>query len=275
LQFVVQRHQARRLHYDLRLEMEGVLKSWAIPKGPSLNPRDKRLSIHTEDHPMDYLDFEGVIPKGNYGAGKMTIWDKGVYQAAEGSQGNLMEQLEKGNLKLEFFGKKLKGVFALVHTQRGDKKNQWLFIKKEDEFSTDLAYDSEDLLEVGDGADTSTSSSVDPDQIIRPMLASRAPSIFSKPGWIYELKWDGYRLLANIKEGRVNLYSRNGIIYNHKFPPLYTNLKAIPYDTVLDGEVVILNEEGIPEFQKLQNYAEDTSGELRYYIFDVLFLNGH
>ena len=125
LQFVVQRHQARRLHYDLRLEMEGVLKSWAVPKGPSLNPKDKRLAVHTEDHPMDYLTFHGVIPKGNYGAGKMTIWDQGTYQAAPGYKGGLLEQLEKGDLKLVFFGKKLKGTFALVHTQRGDKDNQW------------------------------------------------------------------------------------------------------------------------------------------------------
>src|SRR5690606_6161186 len=151
LQFVVERHQARRLHYDLRLEMDGVLKSWAVPKGPSMNPKDKRLSIHTEDHPMDYLDFEGTIPKGNYGAGKMTIWDQGIYRAAEGYPENLVEQLEKGNLKLEFFGKKLKGVFALVQTQSGEKKDQWLLIKKEDEYATGLSYDSENLLDDEEG----------------------------------------------------------------------------------------------------------------------------
>lgn len=273
LKFVVQRHQARRLHYDLRLEMEGVLKSWAVPKGPSMNPKDRRLSIHTEDHPMEYLDFQGVIPKGNYGAGKMTIWDQGTYQGATGYEGDLQEQLEKGDLKLEFFGTKLKGVFALVHTRRGDKNNQWLLIKKEDGYSTDLAYDAENLVEGEVGSDDE--SALDIHQMVKPMLADKAPSIFSKPGWIYELKWDGYRLLANIHQGNVQIYSRNGISYNQKFPALYQQLKSVPYDAILDGEVVVLDKSGIPEFQKLQNYGEDTEGELRYYVFDMLYLNGH
>lgn len=273
LQFVVQRHQARRLHYDLRIEMEGVLKSWAVPKGPSMNPKDKRLSIHTEDHPLDYLNFEGTIPRGNYGAGKMTIWDKGTYQPARGYEGNLAEQLADGNLKLEFFGKKLRGVFALVHTNRGDKNDQWLLIKKEDEYATQLSYDSEDLMERDESP--SDSLKVDLNQMVRPMLATKAPAIFSKPDWIYELKWDGYRMLANIRKGKVHLYSRNGITYNNKFLALFENLQVVPYDAILDGEVVVLNKEGIPEFQKLQNYGENTEGELRYYIFDLLYLNGH
>ena len=140
--FVIQRHEARRLHYDLRLEMEGVLKSWAVPKGPSMNPSDKRLAIHTEDHPVKYLNFEGVIPKGNYGAGEMTIWDEGSYKAS-GDSGDLLEQYKTGNLKIELSGKKLKGEFALVRTNRGEDKNQWLLIKKTDRFSTDLKYDAE------------------------------------------------------------------------------------------------------------------------------------
>jgi bifunctional non-homologous end joining protein LigD len=270
LRFVVQRHEARRLHYDLRLEMEGVLKSWAVPKGPSMNPGDKRLSIHTEDHPLDYLTFEGDIPKGNYGAGKMTIWDTGTYQAAEGYKGDLEDQLAEGNLKIEFFGKKLQGVFALVRTQRGDKNDQWLLIKKEDDYATQLSYDAEDLVEgVEKGFE------LDSKQMVRPMLAAKASTIFSKPDWIYEIKWDGYRMLANIRKGKVHLYSRNGITYNHKFVTLYENLQAVPFDAILDGEVVVLNEDGVPEFQKLQNYAESTEGELRYYVFDILYLNGH
>ncbi|MEX2591519.1 MAG: DNA ligase D [Anditalea sp.] len=272
LQFVVHRHQARRLHYDLRLEMEGVLKSWAVPKGPSMNPTDKRLAIHTEDHPIDYLTFQGTIPKGNYGAGKMSIWDKGTYQAAEGYEGDLIEQLEKGNLKLEFFGIKLKGAFALVHTHRGEKDNQWLLIKKEDEYATELSYDAEDLD--ADKAQAETSA-IDIHQMVKPMLATKASTIFSKADWIYELKWDGYRMLANIHKGHVNLYSRNGVTYNNKFFALFKYLQAVPYDAILDGEVVVLDEDGIPEFQKLQNYGEDSEGELRYYVFDMLFLNGH
>jgi bifunctional non-homologous end joining protein LigD len=272
LKFVIQRHQARRLHYDLRLEMEGVLKSWAVPKGPSMNPKDKRLAVHTEDHPMDYLTFQGIIPKGNYGAGKMTIWDQGTYQGAEGYESELLEQYRRGNLKLEFFGKKVKGVFALVRTQRGEKDDQWLLIKKEDGYATKLDYDAEQLLEE---EDDEVKPLTDIHQMVRPMLATRTPSVFSKPGWIYELKWDGYRLLANIHQGKVNIYSRNGISYNLKFQKICRELQNIPHDAILDGEVVVVNEEGIPEFQKLQNYHEDTEGELRYYVFDLLFLNGH
>lgn len=270
LRFVIQRHRARRLHYDLRLEMDGVLKSWAVPKGPSMNPGDKRLSIHTEDHPLDYLTFEGEIPKGNYGAGKMTIWDTGTYQGAGGYKRDLEKQLAEGDLKIEFFGKKLQGVFALVRTQRGDKNDQWLLIKKEDDYATQLSYDAEAFVEGEE-----ISFELDTKQMVRPMLATKASTIFSKPDWIYEIKWDGYRMLANIKKGKVHLYSRNGITYNHKFLTLYENLKAVPFEAILDGEVVALNEDGVPEFQKLQNYGESTEGELRYYVFDLLYLNGH
>ena len=140
--FVIQRHQARRLHYDVRLEMEGVLKSWAVPKGPSMNPSDKRLAIMTEDHPVKYLTFHGIIPKGNYGAGVMDIWDEGTYQvSASDDVSDPIKQLEKGDLKIEFFGKKVKGTFALVRTNRGSENNQWLLIKKKDSFATDLEYD--------------------------------------------------------------------------------------------------------------------------------------
>src|SRR5690606_20498332 len=128
LRFSIQRHEARRLHYDLRLEMEGVLKSWAIPKGPSQNPDDKRLAVMTEDHPMDYMTFEGVIPKGNYGAGRVTLWDQGIYKHAGGkSEKDLLKDLENGNLKIEFSGDKIKGRFALVKTRSGgEDKSQWL-----------------------------------------------------------------------------------------------------------------------------------------------------
>lgn len=274
LRFVIQRHQASRLHYDLRLEMEGVLKSWAVPKGPSMNPADKRLAIQTEDHPIKYLDFEGTIPKGNYGAGVMKIWDQGTYKSASGGdEATLLEQLEKGNLKLHFEGTKVQGVFALVHTNRGDKNNQWLLIKKEDSYSTELAYNAEDLA---------TSEEKQPivreiklDQLVKPMLATKAEEIFNQAGWIYELKWDGYRALANISAGKVDLYSRNGISFKQKFASLYQNLQNIPYDVILDGEVVSLDEEGRAVFQHLQNYQREPQGELRYYVFDLLYLNGH
>jgi bifunctional non-homologous end joining protein LigD len=278
--FVIQRHEATRLHYDLRLEMEGVLKSWAVPKGPSMNPKDKRLAIETEDHPVKYLDFEGTIPKGNYGAGKMQIWDKGTFKAASKTKDNLEEQWEDGNLKIVFTGSKIKGEFALVKTKRGDKKNQWLLIKKNDNFSTDLDYDAEVFTEKKsqDKADKKSEGKVrkiNPSEFIKPMLATTGKKIFNDPDWIYELKWDGYRALAHIEEGKVDLYSRNGISFNSKFPKLVEDLEQVENNVILDGEIVVLNKDGISQFQALQNYDENTPGSLRFYVFDMLFLNGH
>jgi bifunctional non-homologous end joining protein LigD len=148
LVFVIQRHKASSLHYDFRLEMEGVLKSWAVPKGPSLNPSDKRLAMHVEDHPYDYKDFEGIIPEGNYGAGIVEIWDEGTYSDLDNSdkdtaEKNLLEQLKIGSLKFRMFGKKLKGEFALVRLKAGGDKS-WLLIKHRDEYAVDDAYNSED-----------------------------------------------------------------------------------------------------------------------------------
>ena len=274
LRFVIQRHRASRLHYDLRLEMEGVLKSWAVPKGPSMNPADKRLALMTEDHPIKYLTFYGTIPKGNYGAGEMSIWDEGTYEAAGGgTEADLLKMLKKGDLKITFFGTKVKGTFALVHTRRGgEKDNQWLLIKKSDEFSTDLDYDAEHFSE---HAASEKVKQLKVTELIKPMLATKAPEIFNKANWIYELKWDGYRAIANIQQGKVDLYSRNGISFKAKFREIYALLKNIPHDVILDGEIVALDEAGKPVFQKLQNYQNDPSGELRYYVFDLLYLNGH
>ncbi|GGW84034.1 DNA ligase D [Salegentibacter mishustinae] len=278
--FVIQRHEATRLHYDLRLEMNGVLKSWAVPKGPSMNPKDKRLAIETEDHPVKYLDFEGTIPKGNYGAGEMQIWDKGTFKAAAKTKDNLEEQWEDGNLKIVFTGSKIKGEFALVKTKRGDKKNQWLLIKKNDDFSTDLDYDAEVFTEkIGQNkADKKQEGKVrkiNPSEFIKPMLATTGKKIFNDPDWIYELKWDGYRALAHIEDGKVDLYSRNGISFNSKFPKLVEDLEQVENNVILDGEIVVLNKDGISQFQALQNYDENTRGSLRFYVFDMLFLNGH
>ncbi|WP_029033534.1 DNA ligase D [Salinimicrobium terrae] len=274
LRFVIQRHRATRLHYDLRLEMEGVLKSWAVPKGPSMNPGDKRLAIKTEDHPIKYLSFHGTIPKGNYGAGEMSIWDEGTYEpAGGGDEKDLLKMLKKGDLKITFSGTKIKGTFALVHTRReGEKDNQWLLIKKSDDFSTDLSYDAENLSE---HAASEKVKKLEVTELIKPMLATKAPEIFNKANWIYELKWDGYRAVANIQKGKVDLYSRNGISFKTKFKEIHEQLKNIPHDVILDGEIVALNEAGMPVFQKLQNYQNEPSGELRFYVFDLLYLNGH
>jgi len=270
--FVIQRHQASRLHYDLRLEIDGVLKSWAVPKGPSMNPKDKRLAIQTEDHPIKYLTFQGSIPKGNYGAGEMQIWDEGTFQSATSK--DLSKQVHAGNLKIKFFGKKLKGEFALVKTNRGDKKNQWLLIKKKDQNATDLNYDAEDLLEK-EAKIPGKVVQLEFRDAVKPMLASTTKKIFNDPNWIYELKWDGYRLIAHVNNGEVTIHSRNGISYNTKFPNLVEDLENIPHEAILDGEVVVVDKNGIPDFQKLQNYSPQTKGTLKFYVFDMLYLNGH
>lgn len=277
--FVIQRHQATRLHYDLRLEMEGVLKSWAVPKGPSMNPKDKRLAIHTEDHPIEYLTFKGVIPKGNYGAGVMQIWDSGTYEIIESKSGkDAVRQHEKGDLKIKFHGGKIKGNFALVRTPLSKAENSWLLIKKKDQFSTDLEYDaevfSEDLEEEEQQKEVKTIA-LHPDEFIKPMLATPKKEIFKDPDWLFEIKWDGYRLMANIIDGKVSIFSRNGILYNNKFSVIKEDLEKIHHDCVLDGELVFLDEEGKPDFQGLQFYdTEPHKGKLRYYVFDLLHLNG-
>ncbi len=273
LRFTIQRHDASSLHYDLRLEMDGVLKSWAVPKGPSLNPKDKRLAIQTEDHPLKYLKFEGTIPKGNYGAGQMWVWDTGTYASV--TDQNPEKGLEDGNLKIMLEGEKLKGEFALVHTGGGDKNNQWLLIKKKDRFATDLNYDAENF------APLSASTRLKDDKarvikltdMLKPMLATRAEKVPAGSEWLYEIKWDGYRALSNVMKGSVQLYSRNGISYNSKFSEIVEKLKQLENDMVLDGEIVVMDGE-LPDFQGLQNYKEG-SGDLRYYVFDLLYLNGH
>ncbi|PVW16258.1 DNA ligase D [Marixanthomonas spongiae] len=275
--FVVQRHAASHLHYDLRLEHKGVLKSWAIPKGPSMNPDDKRLAIHTEDHPVSYLFFEGTIPKGNYGAGIMSIWDAGTFTLYTDTP--FEEQYEKGDLKLTLKGSKLKGQFALVKTNRGSKQNQWLLIKKNDPFATHLIYDAEAYRspdQVKQAASKKRETTISRNTHIKPMLATTGSSIFNDPGYIFELKWDGYRLLSNINKGKVEIYSRNGIVYNTKFQEIAQELQEIPHDCILDGELVVVDANGKPDFSKLQNYTpHQTNGTLRYYVFDLLYLNGH
>ncbi|MGB6151895.1 MAG: DNA ligase D [Pricia sp.] len=272
--FVIQRHQARALHYDLRLEINGTLKSWAVPKGPSMNPDDKRLAIRTEDHPISYLHFHGTIPKGNYGAGGMIIWDSGNFEVDRTEIDlSAQKQLAKGNLKLVFHGNFIKGNFALVKTGIRNGKESWLLIKKKDIYSTELLYDAEALIETSSTKLKKYSKTIEPNTVIQPMLASSINDIFNDPEWLYELKWDGYRVLAHIT-GQVLLQSRNGISLNSKFPELAKELSQIEHECILDGEVVVLDEEGVSQFGELQNYPA-TTGVLRFYVFDMLYLNGH
>jgi len=280
--FVIQCHRASRLHYDLRLEMEGVLKSWAVPKGPSMNPKDKRLAVRTEDHPVKYLTFHGTIPKGNYGAGEMTIWDQGQYRLSEAYAGNdPVAQLSEGDLKIEFHGKKIKGNFALVHTARNDADNHWLLIKKNDPYATELEYDAETFRDDSMRAYSVRTSketpvrNINPDNFVGPMLASSTGKIFNDKNWLFELKWDGYRMMAHIKSGEVHLHSCMGISYNLKFEPIARDLEKIEHSVILDGETVIVDQNGLPKFQSLQNYGPETDGTLLYYVFNMLYLNGH
>lgn len=263
LRFVVQKHHASRLHYDFRLEVDGVLKSWAIPKGPTLDPTEKRLAVMVEDHPYDYKDFEGIIPAGNYGAGNVIIWDEGTYHSYEHENRNeslelIRQGLEKGDLKFVLRGKRLQGKYALVKMKTGEDNN-WLFLKKKDEYAVP-------------GFQINSLDDPFPHKI-KPMLATLVKEPFNHPDWIFEIKLDGYRTIAEIRDGGVELYSRNFTSFNQLFEPISQAL-AGSADAVFDGEVVVLDERGRSNFQLLQNYARGGSGQLVYFVFDLLYLEG-
>lgn len=264
--FVIQRHDARRLHYDFRLEMEGVLKSWAVPKGPSMNPSDKRLAIMVEDHPYDYRTFEGTIPKGNYGAGDVIIWDNGYYEPLQQIEGKsdeevLLEGLEKGSVKIIMYGSKLKGEFALVKMQSAKEQNAWLLLKHKDDFAVNKPYDAEGVKQKLN-------------ELIKPMLATNGGEPFDDDNWLFEIKWDGYRAIADLTDD-FQLYSRNGNSFNGKYPSVDEGLLLQNHDMIIDGEIVAYNENNLPDFQKLQHYAENSGVYVVYQVFDLLYLNGH
>ena len=304
--YVVQKHAARRLHYDLRLEIDGVLRSWAVPRGPSLNPDDKRLAARTEDHPLEYLTFEKVIPAGNYGAGTMIIWDNGTFEC-EGEAAP-REQLERGELKLVFHGKRLSGGFVLIKTRGpADKKSKgedWLLIKHRDA-AADPDWDIEEHVESivsgrtieelrdglppdqGGGTDAATLEGAvlaDPPADLPPMLASSLDQPFSDPDWLFELKWDGVRIQARVDGDQVQLISRNGNDVTSHYPELGGLPRAIRGSTaVLDGEIVVLDQLGKADFGRLQSrmHAAEPSYALLqqdpavFYIFDLLSVDGY
>ena len=298
--FVIQRHAASRLHYDFRLEMDGVLKSWAIPKGPSLNPDDKRLAMKVEDHPYSYQTFEGSIPKGNYGAGEVEIWDSGTYEALHKVDGKtddliLRSDLHKGSLKFILHGKKLKGEFALVKIKNPKDDNAWLLIKHNDKFAEN-EYDAEnhtsenskvtELLEKKAKKKSEVKSNFKNytpalskekkiKDFIKPMLAKTEEAAFDNKDWVFEIKWDGYRAIADLRGNPTLLYSRNGLSYNEKFHKVSDALETQNHKMILDGEIVAFNSEGKPDFQKLQQIGENPNMALTYQVFDLLWLNGH
>ena len=399
--FVVQRHDATRLHYDFRLEMEGVLKSWAVPKGPSLDPADKRLAMQVEDHPVSYFDFEGTIPEGNYGGGTVMVWDEGTWEPLSPelvhgayvptTEKEAAAMLVKGDLKFRLKGKRLKGDFALVHIKArrpGSKGNEWLLIKKKDDevvpkfdidkFETSVLTDrtmaqiagdagsaewatsrpasrgkvkaawladaiaradkkrkaltqedaenaekktgkkkvsKQDKVKVADAklADSALAASKDAGKsssqkfsansassavkalpgaehgpmptVIHPMLAISTERAFDNPEWVFEIKWDGYRAVAFIENGRVRLMSRTQNDLTLRFSELGSLPQFVKAErAILDGEIVALDDEGRPSFSLMQQRTGFQPGKRRiqrregvpvvYYVFDLLYLDG-
>jgi bifunctional non-homologous end joining protein LigD len=296
LLFVVQQHSARRLHYDFRLECDGVLKSWAVPKGPSLNRDDKRLAVQTEDHPYDYASFEGVIPPGQYGAGEVIVWDCGVYSPDEGetlfhdrkaAERRVREGLEKGKLSILLRGEKLKGSFALVRTKSGNGR-EWLLIKHKDRYASqaDVAQQNRSVLS---GAAVEELKVVPARRLpatrlvpsgetspmpasLAPMLAGTADAVFNRPDWMWEPKLDGYRVLAFISDKGVKLRSRNGLELAGDFPSLVAELGKQGVSMVLDGEIVAFDAEGRPSFNAMQNRGATVHAVL--FCFDLPYFAG-
>ncbi len=270
LRFVVQRHHASRLHYDFRLELDGVLKSWAVPKGPSLYPKDKRLAMQVEDHPIDYASFEGSIPKGNYGAGTVHIFDSGYYEFLEArDEGDFLKNWHKGSLKFKLFGHILRGEFALVQ-MKGDEGKAWLLIKHQDRYATDSPYNSEDQI-----ADSVKEAGIafKEQPPPKPMLTKLVDKLPAGDDWVYEKKYDGFRIIAVRSPNGVYLYSRSEKNMNHLFPSIVQELAALDKEVCLDGELVIEDKQGHPYFQLIASGEPIPSAlQLRYYVFDLLSL---
>ena len=300
--FVIQKHGARRLHYDLRLEIDGVLKSWAVPKGPSVRAHEKRLAVHVEDHPIEYADFEGVIPPDNYGAGSVIVWDRGQYRLTKA--GEPLEQLESGKLEVEFFGYKMRGLWTLARMSKTEK--DWLLLKKADSFAgTDELierYPQSVLsgLTLEEMADLPGKLSALRERLrkakapekkfsarVQPlMLATLQEPPFSGPEWIFEIKYDGVRVLAERNGHSIELYGRNGTQITNRYPELREALKKLPVEHfVIDGEIVAIDERGQPSFQRLQARMHLTSARdihlamaaapVEGFFFDCLALHGY
>ena len=304
LAFVVQKHAASRLHYDVRLEVGGVMKSWAVPKGPSLDPSARRLAVEVEDHPMEYNSFEGIIPHGEYGGGTVMLWDRGTYEPVDVAEGEdperaLRRDLHRGRLSVRFFGERLRGVFALVRTTEadGDTKPQWLLIKRDDEAAradSDITAEATTSVATGRSMEriTGDASSVwhsnrRPAAIGRaltPMLATVADEVPNGEEWTFEPKYDGIRILAFVADGSVSLLSRNGNSKTTQFPEIVAALAGLsrvrkkPF--VLDGEIVALDGDTPARFQQLQSRMHVTDRAaiaahrddrpVAYVVFDVL-----
>jgi bifunctional non-homologous end joining protein LigD len=318
LSFVIQKHWATRLHYDFRLELDGVLLSWAVPKGPSYDPADKRMAVHVEDHPVSYGGFEGTIPKGQYGAGKVIVWDRGTWEPV----GDPHEGMKSGKLVFRLHGEKLAGLWELIRIAKpGDRQDPWLLFKKKDEWARPSSeYDviaalPDSVVEKplgpveqreprggngeggaprsghdgvrkadGDAAEVASPAELPgakkaalPDRL-PPQLATLSKDLPGAGDWLYELKFDGYRLLARIDaKGKARLITRNGNDWTSKMEPLAKAVEALGIaSSWVDGEIVVLNDEGTPNFNLLQNaFDAARTSSIVYFVFDLPFAEGH
>lgn len=303
--FVIQKHDATRLHYDFRIEVDGVLVSWAVTRGPSLVPGEKRLAVQTEDHPLDYGDFEGTIPKGEYGGGTVIVWDRGTWKPVF----DYAKGYKKGHLEIELSGEKLKGVWHLVRMARKprEKRDNWLMIKSEDEFAR--SEDDPDILEerpesvktgrlIADVANETPGWSSKTGKIetkkappkrikgaktagypgfVEPQLATLKPHVPSGARWLHEIKFDGYRLQAHVQGRKVTLFTRSGLDWTEKFgeavPEAFRKLAL--KDAIIDGELVVEGNGGASDFSALQaDLSEGRSDRFVFYAFDLLYLDG-
>jgi bifunctional non-homologous end joining protein LigD len=304
LRYVIQKHAATRLHYDLRLEADGVFKSWAVTRGPSLDPADKRLAVEVEDHPLDYGDFEGTIPKGQYGGGTVQLWDRGYWAPEDGA--DPAKALAKGELKFVLEGQKLHGGWVLVRLKErdGDKRHNWLLIKHRDQAAR--PHDKEDVL----AEDASVASGRSMAEIAagkgrkpKPFIAKAAPAAAadavwqsnrgepmpdfvepaltrlverppSGPGWVHEVKFDGYRLQLRVEDGRTVLHTRKGLDWTERFPEIAAAGAGLA-DCLIDGEIVALDPNGAPDFAGLQAaLSARKTADLVFFVFDALFAEG-
>ncbi|MEL7648405.1 MAG: DNA ligase D [Sedimentibacter sp.] len=282
LRFVVQHHMARRDHYDLRLEWNGVLLSWAVPKGPSYDTHDKRLAVQVEAHPLEYRHFEGTIPKGEYGGGVVMLWDEGFWEP----YGNVEEGLSKGEMKFVLKGKRLKGKWALIRlkAKSGEKADNWLLLKERDEHvKTDQGISEfltsirtgRTMTEIEEGQDEKITRN--PFSMADVQLAKLVKTVPEGEDWLFELKYDGYRIMAFVEGNSVRLITRNGKDYTKRFYDIASALIdwAAGRAIVLDGEIAVTDPAGKTDFQALQNYMKNPKGQnLTYIIFDLLALDG-
>jgi len=320
LSFVIQKHAASRLHYDFRLELDGTLVSWAVPKGPSLDPHVRRMAVHVEDHPLSYANFEGVIPKGHYGAGTVEVWDRGTWVPVEEPRAGL----KRGRLKFELHGEKLHGRWMLVriNSSKDQRQEPWLLIKEHDEYERPAAeYDitaemPESVLSppgkvtkaatrkaTAKKAGAKKAAAKKPAKKARARTDAKAPvalppqaapaklplSLFpqlatladgppaDESGWIYEVKFDGYRTLARLEGEDVRLFTRNGNNWTNKLKMLHDDLAALKVESAwIDGEIVVMNDKGLPDFQQLQNAFDSArTRDIVYFAFDLPYFGGY